>query len=62
MRRRLDIRVTFAPTRLSAEHLRVVYDVVTPLVERRVVTDDDEATREQESRVNQAPKQRRGSR
>lgn len=32
----MQIRVAFAPTRLSAEHLHSAYEIVLPLVERRV--------------------------
>jgi len=37
MRRGLEIRVAFAPTRLSVEHLRAVYEMVTPVIDRVVV-------------------------
>ncbi len=37
MRRGLEIRVAFAPTRLSVEHLRAVYEMVTPVIDRAVV-------------------------
>lgn len=36
MRRGIQIRVAFAPTRLSAEHLHSAYEMVLPLVERSV--------------------------
>ncbi len=36
MRRRFEIRVAFTATRLSAEHLRFVYETVTPIVGRSV--------------------------
>jgi hypothetical protein len=36
MRRGIEIRTAFAPTRLSAMHLRVAYEVVSPVVERTV--------------------------
>jgi hypothetical protein len=45
-RRALTLRVTFAPTRMSAEYLRAAYDVVLPVVEREVRSTkhlDDEA-------------------
>lgn len=41
MRRELEIRVAFVPTRLSVEHLRAVYEVVTPMTERVVVKTSD---------------------
>jgi hypothetical protein len=41
MRRGLEIRVAFAPTRLSAEHLRAVYEMVTPVVDREIVRCSD---------------------
>ena len=37
MRRTIEIREAFAPTRLSAAHLRKAYDVVSPVVERTIV-------------------------
>jgi hypothetical protein len=37
MRRGMEIRVAFAPTRLSPEHLRSVYEMVTPVIDRSVV-------------------------
>jgi hypothetical protein len=36
MRRGIEIRMAFAPTRMSATHLRAVYEVVSPVVERTV--------------------------
>ena len=36
VRRRIQIRVAFAPTRLSAEYLRAVYEILVPPVERTV--------------------------
>jgi hypothetical protein len=36
MRREMQIRVAFEPTRLSAEYLRRAYEIVLPLVERTV--------------------------
>ena len=38
MRREFVLRVAFSPTRLSAEHLREAYEVVTPVTERTVAT------------------------
>jgi len=46
MRRKLEIRVAFRPTRLSDEHLRCAYEVLTPVVERVVSECDDEAATE----------------
>jgi hypothetical protein len=37
MRRGIEIRVAFAPTRMSATHLRAAYAVVSSVVERTVV-------------------------
>jgi hypothetical protein len=39
-RRELKMRVAFAPTRLSAEHLRTAYEIAIPIVERAVSTDE----------------------
>jgi hypothetical protein len=46
MRRKLEIRVAFCPTRLSDEHLRCAYEVVTPVVERVMNKCDDESATE----------------
>jgi hypothetical protein len=63
MRRGLEIRVAFSPTRLSAEHLRAVYEVVTPMIERVVIKEEDlVATRKHERGAEAAPRQRRGAR
>jgi hypothetical protein len=40
MRRTLEIRVAFTPTRLSAEYLRAAYEVVTPTIERTIVAEE----------------------
>ena len=42
MRRRFEIRVAFSATRLSAEHLRAAYEVVTPIVRRAIATKQSE--------------------
>ena len=36
MRRGIEIRTAFSPTRMSATHLRAVYQVVSPAVERTI--------------------------
>ena len=41
MRRGIEIRVAFAPTRSSAMHLRAAYAVVSPRVERTIVAADE---------------------
>lgn len=62
MRRGLKIRVAFSPTRLSADHLRTVYEVVTPMIERIVIREEDVvATRKRERSDEVAPRQRRGT-
>jgi hypothetical protein len=40
MRRGLEIRMAFAPTRMSAVHLRAAYEVVSPVIERIVIVVD----------------------
>jgi hypothetical protein len=37
MRSGIEIRTAFAPTRMSAAHLRAAYELVSPVVERTVV-------------------------
>lgn len=61
MRRRLEIRVAFAPTRLSAEHLRVAYEVVSAVVDRTIVRPCD-IDAEHELGVDVAPEIKRGTR
>src|SRR5262245_56552949 len=39
-RRELTMRVAFAPTRLSGEHLRTAYEIAIPIVERTVSFDE----------------------
>jgi hypothetical protein len=46
MRRGMEIRVAFAPTRLSPEHLRAVYELVTPVIERSVVRRSEDVVEE----------------
>lgn len=48
MRRGIEIRTAFAPTRMSAAHLHAAYELVSPGVERtvaaqRVVADERDA-------------------
>ena len=63
MRRGLKIRVAFSPTRLSADHLRAVYEVVTPMIERVVIREGDAvATRKRDRGDGVASRQRRGAR
>jgi hypothetical protein len=61
MRRGIKIRVAFLPTRLSAEHLRAAYEVVTPVVERTIIpTNNADSARSRERRqgVSQGQGQR----
>jgi hypothetical protein len=48
MRRGMEIRVAFAPTRLSPEHLRTVYEIVTPVIERSVVRRSEDVVEERD--------------
>jgi hypothetical protein len=48
MRRGIEIREAFAPTRLSAIHLRAAYEVISPVIERPVVAAEREAVDERE--------------
>ena len=64
MRRGFAIRVAFSPTRLSAEHLRDVYEVVTPVIERVAVDAEEDvgvATRRRTRGEDVAPRQRGGA-
>jgi|HubBroStandDraft_4_1064222.scaffolds.fasta_scaffold18962_2 hypothetical protein len=54
------IRVAFSPTRLSADHLRAVYEVVTPIIERVVTREEGVATCKRERRVGDVAVRRRG--
>jgi hypothetical protein len=62
MRRQLDMSVAFAPTRLSADHLRVAYDIVMPIVERRIAKDTGDPAGEYEAVDEQSQNKRRGAR
>jgi hypothetical protein len=48
IRRGIEIRVAFAPTRSSAMHLRAAYAVVSPTAERTVVAADERVVDDQE--------------
>ena len=48
MRRSMEIRVAFAPTRLSPEHLRAVYEMVTPVTDRSVVRRREDVVEERD--------------
>jgi hypothetical protein len=62
MRRGLEIREVFRPTRLSSEHLRAAYETATPMIERPVIRRGDAPVREAE-RVGDARAQaQRGAR
>ena len=58
MRRGLEIRVAFAPTRLSAEHLRAVYEMVTPVVNRAVVRESENVVYERDLGAELAARKR----
>jgi hypothetical protein len=62
MRRGLEIREAFRPTRLSAEHLRTAYEMATPMIERRIIRRDDERARDLEHVVDVAVDVQRGAR
>ncbi|HEY6356009.1 MAG TPA: hypothetical protein VIY30_16100 [Burkholderiaceae bacterium] len=48
MRRGIEIRVAFAPTRSSAMHLRAAYAVVSPTAERTIVAADERVVDDEE--------------
>lgn len=54
MRRGLEIRVAFAPTRLAPEHLRAVYEMVTPIVDRAVIRPNEDIAEERVLGLNRA--------
>ena len=58
MRRALEIRVAFSPTRLSEEYLRSAYEVVTPLIERAVVSTSEEQSEVRVGPVSEAAMRR----
>lgn len=58
MRRALEIRVAFAPTRLAAEHLRAVYEMVTPVVDRAVVREREDVADERDLGADLARRKR----
>ena len=47
MRRSFVLRVAFSPTRLSTEHLREAYEVVTPVSERAVAVAEQQETQQE---------------
>jgi hypothetical protein len=59
MRRAIEIRVAFAPTRLSAMHLRAAYAVVSPTVERTVVATEERVVAAEEVSAHVAPRRRK---
>lgn len=61
MRRGLEIRVAFAPTRLSAEHLRAAYEMVSAVVDRTIVRPSEDVG-ERELSIDVARQGRRGAR
>jgi hypothetical protein len=61
MRRGFEIRVAFSATRLSAEHLRAAYEVVTPMIER-IVAMEDNATVARQRDEEGLRRRRRGTR
>jgi hypothetical protein len=62
MRRGLEIRVAFAPTRLSAEYLRAAYEMVNAVVERAIVRPSDEVANERALGINVARQGQGGAR
>jgi hypothetical protein len=59
MRRGIEIRIAFAPTRTSAMHLRAAYAVVSATAERIVVADDDRFVDDKEDGAAEVAPQRR---
>jgi hypothetical protein len=59
MRRGIEIRVAFAPTRLSAMNLRAAYAVVSPIAERTVVATDEDVDDLQDGAAEVAPRRRK---
>jgi hypothetical protein len=63
MRRAIEIRVAFVPTRLSAMQLRAAYAVVSPTAERTVVAREERVVDdEQDGAVEVAPHKAKGRR
>lgn len=62
MRRGLEIRVAFAPTRLSAEHLRAAYEMVSAVVERAIVLPSEEIPNKRDLGIDVAQRRQRGAR
>lgn len=50
MRRRLEIRVCFEPTRLAQEQLQVGYEMVVPVCRARLRNNGDQKEREEKDR------------
>jgi hypothetical protein len=62
MRWGMEIRVAFAPTRLSPEHLRAVYEIVTPVIERSVVRRSEDIVEEHDLDVVEVVQRKREAR
>lgn len=60
----MQIRLAYAPTRFSAEHLRSAYEVLVPLVERSIGASADALVpaRDERRAVQQQQQQRRRTR
>jgi hypothetical protein len=59
MRRGIEIRVAFAPTRSSAMHLRAAYAVVSPTAERTVVAAEERVVDDKEDGAAEITPRRR---
>ncbi len=58
MRRAIEIRVAFVPTRLSAMHLRAAYAVVSPTAERTVVASEERVVDDEQDGAVEVARQR----
>jgi hypothetical protein len=59
MRRAIEIRVAFVPTRLSAMHLRAAYAVVSPTAERTIVASQERVVDDEQGGAVEVARQRR---
>ncbi len=59
MRRDFQIRVAFSPTRLSADRLRLAYELVSPVIVQPIVKNGSLAARAGDHHTRNRSKERR---
>ena len=62
MRRGFKIQTAFSPTRLSAEYLHTAYEIVTPMIKRRVAKEDRDTAPKRKRDEDAVPRRIDGAR